>query len=238
MIPRSGLPFLLCFLLANSSPSAQSELEAKVSVAVLVDVSKSFAPLSRTDQAALEQLQRAIERAASTAWEPPLTIYWSTIGNSGILAGSSVCGSAHFHPRMVNRGRSGEFSSAPQLQAWFRECVRAVVARSLRPEDFTDISGSVAIAAENGRRAKGRKLIVVLSDFAEDLPAGSKPVAFELSGETIVMLYRAQPSDAKDGNLLFSRLKQWEERFTKAGAKSACRVPIIGATATTIASCF
>ena len=243
--PRSTTLFalvlltLVAALLPQRVSSAQSDLEAKTSVAVLVDISKSFAPLTRTDQAALDQLERAIERAATSVWEPPISIYWATIGNSGVLATSSLCGSALFHPRLVQRAGRDEFSSVAQLQAWFRECARAVVTRSQqRPEDYTDISGSVAVAAENGRRVKGRKVIAILSDFVEDRPAGGKATDFELSGETVVMLFRAQPADATDGNRLFSRLKQWEEQFTHAGAKSACRVSIIGATSNTIASCF
>jgi hypothetical protein len=218
---------------------AQSDLEAKTSVAVLIDVSKSFAPLVRTDQAALDQLERAIERAATASWEPPISIYWATVGNSGVTANSSVCGSALFHPRMVRRPGSDEFSSVAQLQAWLRECARAVVTRSQQhPEAYTDISGAVAIAAENGRRVNGRKIIAILSDFAEDRPAGTKPTDFEMSGETVVLLYRGNATDAIDGNLLLNRVKQWEQRFKTAGAKSACRVSVLGIDATKIASCF
>lgn len=230
--------------LAVSRPAvlrAQSDLETKVSVALLVDISKSFAPLTANDQKALDQLERAIERKATQGdWEPPISIYWASIGSSGVMANTSVCGSALFHPRMVNpRAKSEEFSSITQLQTWFKECIRGVVSRSQqRPEPFTDISGSVALAAEAGKHVNGRKLIAILSDFAEDRPAGTKPTEFQLSGETVVMLYRAQPTDATDGNLLFTRLKQWEDRFTRAGAKKACTVSIVGATSNTIASCF
>jgi|SRR5581483_4261633 len=219
--------------------SAQSDLEAKTSVAVLVDISKSFAPLARTDQAALDQLERAIERAATASWEPPISIYWATIGNSGVTANSSVCGSALFHPRMVRRSGSDEFSSVAQLQAWLRECSRAVVSRSQQhAEAYTDISGAVAIAAENGRRVNGRKLIAILSDFAEDRPAGTKPTEFALSGENVILLYRGNANDATDGNLLFNRVRQWEQRLKTAGAKSACPVSVLGIDANKIASCF
>jgi hypothetical protein len=230
---------LIVFCTNAVRPAAQSELDVRTSFAVLVDISKSFAPLTRADQNALDQLERAIERAATSAWEPPVSIYWTTIGNSGVLA-NSVCGSALFHPRMVTpRSRSDEFSSVGQLQPWFHECIRAVVTRSQQHQEaYTDISGSIALAAENARRVSGKKYIAILSDFAEDRPAGTKATEFELSGETVVMLYRAQPADASDGNLLFARLKQWEERLKRAGAKSTCRVSIVGATSNTIGSCF
>ena len=225
-------------LLTASRPS-QSDLAANTSVVVLIDISKSFAPLTVTDQAALNQLERAIGRAATSTWEPPISIYWATVGSSGVMASSSVCGSALFHPRMVQRAARAEFSSLAQLQVWFSECARAVVTRSQqRPEQYTDISGSVAVAAENGRRVKGRKIIAILSDFVEDRPTANKATDFQLSGETVVMLYRAEAADAADGNRLFNRLKQWEERFARAGAKDTCRVPIIGATSNSIASCF
>lgn len=218
--------------------SGQSDSDAKTSVAILVDVSKSFAPFNRTDQAALEQLQRAIEGSATKKWEPAVSIYWATIGNSGVLAGSSVCGSALFHPRLVTTRHRDEFSTGAQLHAWLVECVRAVVAKSQKPENYTDISGTVALAAENGRRVTGKKVIVIFSDFADDLPAGTRATTFELSGERVVLLYRAQPTDAADGNLLFERLKRWEELLKKSGAKDTCRVSIVGATSNTIASCF
>ena len=96
----------------------------------------------------------------------------------------------------------------------------------------------MAIAADSARRVKGKKILAVLPDFAEDLPAGTKPTDFELSGENVVLLFRGQAADAANGNLLLNRMKQWEARLKSAGAKAVCRLPIVGVKSNTIASCF
>ncbi len=110
--------------------------------------------------------------------------------------------------------------------------------RAIRPEPATDISGAVALAADVARLVSGLKVLIVLSDFQEELPRGHKPTPFRLSSERVVMLYRPDVRDTPSGDEMYQRLQDWERRLKAAGASTVCRVPIKGVLAESIRACF
>jgi hypothetical protein len=84
----------------------------------------------------------------------------------------------------------------------------------------------------------GRKFLVVFSDFVEDHPKEAVETRFTLSGERVLMIYRAESSDLADPNRLFARLAVWEQRLKRAGAASVVRLPTDGITPSTVAKCL
>src|SRR2546429_6761314 len=80
-------------------------------------------------------------------------------------------------------------SIVDNLQACTKTVVRASTAGSERSA-YTDISGAVALAAEQGQSVLGPKYIVIVSDFIEDLPPGKRPIRLQLNGERILLLHR------------------------------------------------
>jgi hypothetical protein len=223
-----------CFLTVSG---LQNEAGPQSSIVILVDISKSFAPLTQVDQLALGHVASALSKEMGNSFEPPTSLYWSVIGNSGVAGSSAVCGTAVYRPRLVKRGKGEEFTNISEVKIWLNECVRAVMRRSQSPERLTDISGAVAMAAETTRFASKNKILIILSDFAEDR-GGAASTNFKLAGDIVILLYRAQPTDASNADLLFSRLQDWEARFKEAGASKACRVSILGATSYSIQSCL
>jgi hypothetical protein len=71
-------------------------------------------------------------------------------------------------------------------------------------------------------------VLCVFSDFQEDLPSGSKPAAFRLTGERVLMLWAPESHDQTDPGQMKSRLQEWEQRFKASGASDVLRLPVAG----------
>ena len=240
------MPLAACNEPANStqtSTTATSEpaVEAsKAAVVLLVDISQSFAPLIKEDQDALNIVVSDLVALAQNTWEPPITFYWSMITSNSLYA-TPPCGAAkRYQQRLVARASTGTDITRPEiLTAWMQECVNAIIKRSGSVEKFTDISGAIQLAAQSNGSVNGQRVVIIYSDFAEDLAPGSEPTRFALHGETAVLLYRPDSTnDRRSPNSLFDRLKAWETKLKENGARTVCVRPIRGITPGSVANCF
>ena len=222
----------------------QAQPLPETSVVFLVDMSASFAPLKVEDKQALEAVTQAVMQMALEQWRHPVSFFWVKIGTSSINA-EPPCGRAmQYRPRLVepgprqNSGTGSELFSREKLKAWFDVCILRLTRGKIPVDQYTDLSGAVQVATESARGVRGLKVIIILSDFDEDLPPGRPPVRFALSSERVVMIYRPEPSDSKDPNLMLKRLVDWENRFKMAGARDVCRIPVRGLLPGSVARCL
>ncbi len=116
--------------------------------------------------------------------------------------------------------------SKDSLVEWQNICVERITGDQVAPEDNTDISGAIRMAAESFGGAGAMKILVLVSDFDEDLTAGETPIAFELEDVRVILLYRAGSTGSPRAAL--SGAQEWERRLSSAGALHVCRAPIRG----------
>lgn len=200
-------------------------------VTVLVDFSKSFAPLGDDDERALKELARAIAAASEESWTPPVTVHWSTITTSSLFS-KEPCGPIEYQAKLI--AGKGEIKNAKEFVIGLEECATGLVKLSRRPDQvtpFTDISGAIRVATERKTDKGAARVIVVLSDFVEDHPAETVPASLKMRGEHCVLLYRPESGDQKQPNRLFDRMNEWRARLLKAGALRVEASPIVGLTA-------
>src|SRR5438132_1096642 len=225
-ISRVALPLLVAVALGGCSVNKSQS--AGHSVVVLVDFSKSFAHLVG-DERALEELASATSELAQREWQAPVEILWSRIQTASLIAGP-LCGPFQFQQTLIKRDNDDSSQIVDKLQACTKTVVRASTAGSERSA-YTDISGAVALAAEQGQSVLGPKYIVIVSDFIEDLPPGKRPIRLQLNGERILLLHR--PGTEKMalalGNHL-GRIQRWSEALREAGAASVTALPLSAIT--------
>ena len=215
------------------APSEAPQADSPGSAIIIVDLSKSFAPIDEAKEAALRGVTDVLQQVLTQAW-PAGSVYVSAIGSSSLTL-DAPCGPAITYEQQLlrvdpHKSASARITRSEVLKRWFTECVRRIHQRSAKEEPFTDISGAVAIATISTKTVAGSKLLCILSDFAEDLPKGNQRAEFVLKGERVLMLWGPQRSDEKDPNRLFNRLAQWEDRFRRAGASEVLSLPIAGFT--------
>ena len=223
---RVVLPLLLAVALAGCS--VDKSRSSGTSVVVLVDFSKSFAPLVG-DQQALEQLAAATSELAQREWQPPVEILWSRIQTASLISGP-LCGPFQFQQSLIKRDNDDSSQIGDKLQACTKSVVRASTAGSERSA-YTDISGAVALAADQGQSVVGSKYIVIVSDFMEDLPPGKRPIRLQLNGERVLLLHRlgTEKTPPSLGDHL-ARIQRWSEELREAGAASVVALPLSSIT--------
>src|SRR2546425_9846948 len=157
-------------------------------------MSASFAPLTSEDSVALESAAEAtvlMTVEQERQWEQPVRFLWAAIGASSQRL-PLPCGPAvEFRSLIVPRKRRGELHTTDQLRAWNGACILRLL-RATKPQSATDISGAIALAGEVAKLVAGLKVLVIFSDFQEELPRGQEPTTFRLSSERVVMLYRPE----------------------------------------------
>ncbi|HEX8878452.1 MAG TPA: hypothetical protein VF749_00395, partial [Candidatus Acidoferrum sp.] len=110
---RVVLPLLLAFTLAGCS--VDKSRSAGTSVVVLVDFSKSFAPLVG-DERALQELATATSELAQREWQPPVEILWSRIQTASLISGP-LCGPFQFQQSLIKRDNDDSSQIGDKLQA-------------------------------------------------------------------------------------------------------------------------
>jgi len=208
--------------------SVDKSRSAGTSVVVLVDFSKSFAPLVN-DERALEELATATSELAQREWQPPVEILWSRIQTASLISGP-LCGPFQFQQSLIKRDNDDSAQVADKLQTCAKAVVRASAAGSERSA-YTDISGAVALATEQGQSVLGPKYLVIVSDFMEDLPRGKRPIRLQLNGERVLLLHR--PGTEKTPLALvdhLARIQRWSEALREAGAVSVVALPLSAVT--------
>lgn len=113
-------------------------------------------------------------------------------------------------------------SVANQQKRVFQDEIDAFV-RSVKPAQFTDITGGILQAAEFlNEKGVGHKTIVIYSDLREELKKGfiRKGLNFELSDYNVVALNVTKlRADNIDPREYMKRLDQWQARVQKGGGE-------------------
>src|SRR5689334_18675070 len=106
------------------------------SVTVLVDFSKSFAPLSRMDRNALTAVSASIVEMAAREWSPPVKITWRRI-DSESSQGSNLCGPLEFDQKLI---KSENELDRITLHEKLTECADQVIKTSQQPTEQADFT--------------------------------------------------------------------------------------------------
>jgi hypothetical protein len=221
-------PGLILLLLGGCS-SQQSESYG-TSVVTLLDFSKSFAPFTKADERAIREVAAATRELAEREWSSPVAVIWSKIQTASLLS-RPLCGPLPFRQTLIRReGTPDANSLGERLDA----CANAVLDAANRPSersDYTDISGAIGMAAQQGSSVGARKVLIILSDFVEELPLGSAAVQLRLNGERILLLYRGgSEKQVADGADVLARVSRWRRALMDAGAHSVLSLPVFGVT--------
>lgn len=228
----------LCSNIIGSNVASAQSIPQSWAI-ILVDISQSFAPLTDADTTrALESIADSLHRLAVQEWDQPVMLWWSTIGAPSRSA-KNPCGLAiQYRTKIVKGKNANELTSPDDLRAWFKACVLRLTGPGIQPEPHTDISGAISKAGQVLRKAQGRKVIILLSDFVESLPSGALPATFKLNSEHVVMVYRPEVKDEKNLNQMTKRLDEWETKIRQAGAKDVCQVPVGGISPASVEQCL
>src|SRR6266850_1425490 len=194
----SGTVILLALWCSVSqSPAMLAEPPRGSSVIVLVDFSASFSPLRGTKADVVRRIATALEKLA-VSLPNPVMIQWLGIGSSSPLDEPPCGGPVEYIGRMVPSHKPNQISRPDDLRLRLDECVRAVLQRSEKADNFTDISGAVAVAAETAQTGFDTRVLIIMSDFREDRPHGEPSIQYKLHGERVAMIHRPEERDRPD----------------------------------------
>jgi len=139
---------------------------------------------------------------------------------------------------MVPSHKPNQISRPDDLRLRLDECVRAVLQRSEKADNFTDISGAVAVAAETAQTGFDTRVLIIMSDFREDRPHGEPSIQYKLHGERVAMIHRPEERDRPDMRGYQKRVDEWNKRFMTAGATTVCTHPMLTVTANLLVKCL
>jgi len=221
----------------SACPASEDRYSPAVYVVVIVDQSASFAPLKAVDHRALRVVSDALMRLAIKDWPHPVAFYWAMIGSSGLHA-TEPCGSPiSFRRSLLSKRQSGsERTRDAELRGWFDACLELLKSGKIPPEKCTDIRGALKRASEAAAVATRHRVIVVLSDFSEDLCPGDSPLELQLNSEDIIMLHRPDPGDQRDPNRTMEKINRWRSELESRGA-FVCTKAIYGLVEGAITQC-
>jgi hypothetical protein len=246
-IPRSPLLVLVLFVSASGSACLRPLVGNASAVTILLDYSKSFAPYSHSDIAALNETTKAVVRMVrGGSLQQPLKILWAAFGDNG-LQPVEPCGPARvFQQRLTGGSEPSVKSPDPaeplisvdKLEAWFSVCSEAVQSTSQAAQQFTDISGAMAFAADTIEDVRGDRVIVLFSDLREDLPPNRQLPPFRLNSVKVLLIWRPGLDDRKQPTATPERVEEWRTRIESAGASRVCAKAAQGLTEGEISSCL
>jgi hypothetical protein len=210
--------------------SIQQSESYGTSVVVLLDFSKSFAPFTKPDERAIREVAAATKELAAREWSSPVVVIWSKIQTASLLS-RPLCGPLQFQQTLIRREATADASSlGERLDA----CAKSVSDAASRPgerSDYTDISGAIGMAAQQGSSVQAKKVLIILSDFVEELTPGSVPVQLRLNGERVLLLYRPGSEKQVVGSSdVLTRVSRWRRALMDAGAHSVFSLPVFGVT--------
>lgn len=216
---------------ATMPPNELPATELPSFATVIVDFSASFAPLSQIDRLALKETARAIADLAVQDWAPPTTVVWRKIGTASITQ-RPLCDVIEYKRSII-----GAVGSAENLRTQLDGCAESIIRASREKpsqEPYTDISGGIMMSVQNWNAMSGRKVLIILSDFLEDLPKTATPVPLTLQGEAVLLLYRPGTTETEDTAPFLERIANWQARLLASGARSVAILPIFWTTADTV----
>jgi hypothetical protein len=218
-------------------------------VVVLLDYSKSFAPYSVEDAAALAETNRAIVQMVRTgALAQPVKILWAAFGDNG-LRPLLPCGPARVFSQSLTGRRSGQnplpsvvsaepLSKLEQLESWLSVCVNAVRSTSQTTEQFTDISGALMFGSDAIQDISDARVIVLFTDLLEDQPPNRKQHDLKMGDARLLLLWRPGLDDEKQPAAVSQRVEDWRKRLGSVGASRVCAKAAQGLTEGEISSCL
>lgn len=236
----------LTFLLTSNKQPKLKELQG-TSVVVLVDFSKSFVAMQRSksrtfyglrneDQRALKAVAGAVAESAALYWKPPLKTVWAQIKTSSISM-EPLCAPLETLQKLIKP--EGSVGTREEIDSVLSKCVNSVIEAS-RDEhslsDFTDISGAVATASGIAPTEYNERVIVILSDFNEQLPRGTSVANFRLNGERVILLHRPGTDEPQNIEGYMARIEEWKKKFLKHGASMVVALPVFAVTKTRLRS--
>jgi hypothetical protein len=219
---------LLTPVLLTGCSATKSQSTSGTSVVVLIDFSKSFVPLSG-DERALREVSAATTELAQRDWQPPVSVLWSRIQTASLVS-QPLCGPFEYQQSLIKKENDDSTQLAQKLQTCTESTVRASTV-PLEQAPYTDISGALELATDQGQSVTGQKYLIVISDFVEDLPPSMRPVKLQLHGERVLLLHRTG-TDRTQTALLdhLARVQNWSERLRQAGAQSVVALPLSSIT--------
>jgi hypothetical protein len=223
------------FLPLAAAPRQSLPGRTGTSVTILVDFSRSVVPLATPDERALKALTAAISDLAGGSWTPPIKISWAAISSSSLAKlpafNDGPCEPLEFEQKLIKAEKAMD---KPALKNRLSKCVDQIKAASAIASNWTqwtDISGAIRLATESARDAAGEKILVIYSDFREDLPPGTKAVPIKLYGEQVLLINRPGTDDNKATvSEYLERINHWTDDLKGHGASQAHNIPVFGAT--------
>ena len=236
---------ILGFIILNFSQKNKvdnSPKEQGTSVVVLLDFSKSF-PASysddgriiygfrKEDQRALEALNNVLTDLAFTG-ASKFKIILTQIQTSSITE-SPICPPIEITQRIIKRENT--ISTKEQLSDTLNKYLDMINLMSKdvnKLGNFTDISGAITMASDINRNQYNNGLLIIFSDFNEELPDGSKPANFKLNGESVILIHRPGIKEKEDINGYLARIQNWKNKLIQNGAKTVATLPIFAVSNT------
>lgn len=222
--------------------TSESQSEQRwASVVVLIDFSKSFPATYRSDGSmvygfrledhrALDALATVLAELASQT--TTFKTVWTQIQTSSITQ-NPLCPPIEMTHGIIKREHA--LTTREQLLDTLKKCVATVMLEGKDQNklgNFTDISGAIAMAADIGSAQYTERILVILSDFLEDLPPGSTPAHFQLNGERVVLLHRPGTDERENITAYLSRIQGWKQKLLQRGAKTVAALPVFAVSET------
>jgi len=220
---------LVIAFLGFSLPGRSGQTQPGTSVVVLVDFSLSFAPLGGADARALNAVTAALAEFAYRS-SPPVSFYWSRIETQSVLS-EHLCKPIRLDPKLIrSAGELDKTGLRGELAACSGSIVKASADAAQRSQ-HTDIRGALALASEETSSVPTERVLVVLSDFLEDLPPGAKPAEYSLNGARVLLLHRSGTDSRESTAEAHSALiAKWVAELKGKGAAGVIAMPVFGAT--------
>jgi hypothetical protein len=211
------------------------KIEQGTSVVILLDFSKSF-PASydaegniiygfrREDQRVLETLNNALTEIAVSGVSK-CKIILTQIQTSSIIE-NPLCPPIEIAQKLIKKKNT--ISTKEQLRDTLNKCIDIISLRSKNKKmlsDYTDISGAITMASDISRKYSN-KLLVIFSDFNEELPPGVMPAKFKLNGEKVVLIHRPGIEEKEGISGYLKRIQDWKKKLAQNGAQSVATLPV------------
>lgn len=245
---RAGILFIAATALIGalifnmvSDPAPVSVKAKGTSMIVLVDFSKSFAAslkkdgsviygLQPQDRRAMYNVATAIADLATSSWTPPLKTVWAQIQSSSI-ATQPLCAPLETDQRLVKP--EGSVGTRAEILEVLNGCATSVMDASKsvpKLSNYTDVSGAVSMASDVASGEFNERVIVMLSDFKEDLPPATQQASFQLNGEKIVLLHRPGIDESDPVGAYLDRVNSWIPLLKSHGASNVVSIPVFAAS--------
>lgn len=207
-------------------------------IIVLVDFSRSFAPLTQQDHGSLKTLGHAAVELARRVSQP-VKIQWSAVTSDSLKA-PSLCGG----PRMFRQQLTSLRPAPPSyiirledLRRWTADVCPDVVLKMSQQNlsEFTDISGAISLASDSLSTVAGDRFLIVYSDLLEDQPDATTASLHQLTGFRILLVWRPGMDSPED---MDGRHERWKQAFRRAGASATCTFPASSLTTDDVMACL